>query len=294
MENCKKCGNNLENNSKFCAKCGDSININVGNSTSSTSGNKKIKSFLIGIVSILVFLLSYGVVRYLTTKGISSVSNKTELTESLMQETANEINKDLPKMIDSETRLDSTVGIKNSLTYKYTLINYSLSDLEGGASLSDMLRNDLVNSVCTTPEMDIFVKNKATLNYSYYDKNGVFIEQITINTGIDCAQHISSTFEESNVYNLDSFTTCLKDKGALLYSAFWCSHCKAQKELFGSSQELLPYVECSTQDATDQTQICKDKKIEGYPTWELADSTRLTGEVPLQTLAERTGCELPQ
>ncbi|MCX6752016.1 MAG: thioredoxin domain-containing protein [Candidatus Nomurabacteria bacterium] len=98
----------------------------------------------------------------------------------------------------------------------------------------------------------------------------------------------------------DAFATCLKDKGAVFYGAFWCPHCQAQKKLFGSSAKLLPYVECSTPDASDQTQVCKDKKIENYPTWELADGTRipddsLTGAgVKLETLAAKTSCVLPK
>jgi hypothetical protein len=94
--------------------------------------------------------------------------------------------------------------------------------------------------------------------------------------------------------NYDAFATCLKDKGAVFYGAFWCTHCNAQKKEFGSSAKLLPYVECSTPDASDQTQICKDKKIEGYPTWVFADGSTLTGEIPLTALAEKTSCELPQ
>lgn len=92
----------------------------------------------------------------------------------------------------------------------------------------------------------------------------------------------------------DTFATCLKDKGAVFYGAFWCVHCQATKKLFGSSQKLLPYVECSTADASAQLQACTDKKIEGYPTWEFADGSRLTGEIPLQQLADKTSCILPQ
>jgi hypothetical protein len=91
----------------------------------------------------------------------------------------------------------------------------------------------------------------------------------------------------------DQFAQCLKDKGATFYGAFWCPHCQATKKLFGSSVHLLPYVECSTADASGQTQICIDKKITGYPTWEFADGSRLNGEIPLATLAEKTGCTLP-
>lgn len=92
----------------------------------------------------------------------------------------------------------------------------------------------------------------------------------------------------------DTFATCLKDKGATFYGAFWCPHCQAQKKLFGTSQKLLPYVECSLPNGQGQTQVCKDKKIEGYPTWEFADGARLNGEIPLQQLADKTFCALPQ
>ena len=93
---------------------------------------------------------------------------------------------------------------------------------------------------------------------------------------------------------LDTFAQCLKDKGAVFYGAFWCSHCQAQKKLFGSSAKLLPYVECSPASGQGQLQICKDNNIEGYPTWEFADKTRLNGEISLEKLAEKTSCILPQ
>ncbi len=92
---------------------------------------------------------------------------------------------------------------------------------------------------------------------------------------------------------LDGFAQCLKDKGAEFYGAFWCPHCKKQKEMFGLSQKLLPYNECSTPDGRSQNQLCNDKKIESYPTWIFADGTRETGEVPLETLAQKTSCVLP-
>ncbi len=92
----------------------------------------------------------------------------------------------------------------------------------------------------------------------------------------------------------DSFATCLKDKGAVFYGSFWCPHCQAEKKLFGVSQKLLPYVECSTADGQGQMQVCKDNKIESYPTWTFTDGTSLNGEIPLQQLADKTSCVLPQ
>lgn len=95
----------------------------------------------------------------------------------------------------------------------------------------------------------------------------------------------------SGVY--DGFAQCLKDKGAIFYGAFWCPHCQATKKLFGASQKLLPYVECSTPDGNNQLQICIDKGIKQYPTWVFADGSQLTGERTFAELAEKTSCELP-
>jgi len=89
---------------------------------------------------------------------------------------------------------------------------------------------------------------------------------------------------------LDNFATCLKNSGATFYGAFWCPHCQAEKKLFGNSEKLLPYVECSTPDGSSQNQTCNDKQIQSYPTWIFADGSRLTGEIPLDTLAAKTGC----
>ena len=92
----------------------------------------------------------------------------------------------------------------------------------------------------------------------------------------------------------DTFAQCLTEKGAIFYGAFWCPHCRAQKEMFGSSEKFLPYVECSTLDGRNQVPACSEKDISGYPTWEFADGSRLSGEVPLTQLAEKTGCVLPE
>lgn len=91
---------------------------------------------------------------------------------------------------------------------------------------------------------------------------------------------------------LDDFAKCIKSSGAQFYGTFWCSHCQNQKKLFGTSREYLPYVECSTEDGTEQTEICKEKGIEGFPTWVFADGTRLSGELSLQVLSEETKCAL--
>jgi thiol-disulfide isomerase/thioredoxin len=96
----------------------------------------------------------------------------------------------------------------------------------------------------------------------------------------------------------DAFAQCLKDKGTTFYGAFWCPHCQAQEKDFQASRQTLEniglYVECSTADANGQTQVCIDKGIKSYPTWIFADGSQLNGEIPLQQLADKTSCVLPQ
>jgi hypothetical protein len=76
---------------------------------------------------------------------------------------------------------------------------------------------------------------------------------------------------------LDEFAKSLKEQGAQFYGAFWCPHCKAQKEEFGNAQQYLPYIECSNPNQT-QTQICIDEKIESYPSWKFRDGISLASE----------------
>ncbi len=89
---------------------------------------------------------------------------------------------------------------------------------------------------------------------------------------------------------IDGLATCLTEKDVKFYGAFWCPHCKNQKDLFGNSIDKINYIECSTPDRRGQTQVCKNAGISGYPTWEFSDGTKLSGEQSLEVLAEKSGC----
>lgn len=92
----------------------------------------------------------------------------------------------------------------------------------------------------------------------------------------------------------DALATCIKESGTIFYGAFWCPHCHNQKNEFGDSAQYLPYTECSLPDESGQTQVCIQNNIKTYPTWVFPDGSRLTGEVSLATLAQKTGCALPE
>lgn len=87
--------------------------------------------------------------------------------------------------------------------------------------------------------------------------------------------------------DLDAFAQCLADKGATMYGAEWCPHCKDQKKMFGDSWKFVPYVECP-----ENTSLCLAKGIEGYPTWLIGTSTRLVGTQSIEKLSDATACPI--
>ncbi len=91
----------------------------------------------------------------------------------------------------------------------------------------------------------------------------------------------------------DAFTTCLADEGAVMYGAFWCPHCQDQKEMFGDSIDLLPYVECDPNGKNAQAQLCVEKGVKSYPTWIIDESKVEVGLQSFEALSELTSCPLP-
>ena len=85
------------------------------------------------------------------------------------------------------------------------------------------------------------------------------------------------------------FAKYLKDNGVVKYSAYWCPNCLNQSELFGKqAYSELNVVECARDGIYSQTQLCIDKKIKGFPTWEI-DGKLILGVLSLNELSKLTG-----
>ena len=81
----------------------------------------------------------------------------------------------------------------------------------------------------------------------------------------------------------------LKKNGVVKYSAYWCPNCLDQSELFGKdAYKELNVVECARDGKNSQTQLCIDKKIEGFPSWEI-NGKIIIGVQTLKELSELTG-----
>ena len=81
----------------------------------------------------------------------------------------------------------------------------------------------------------------------------------------------------------------LSVNGVVKYSAYWCPNCLHQSELFGKqAYSELNVVECARDGINSQTQLCIDKKIKGFPTWEI-NGKLILGVLSLKELSKLTG-----
>ena len=87
------------------------------------------------------------------------------------------------------------------------------------------------------------------------------------------------------------FAKYLKESGVIKYSAYWCPNCLYQSELFGKqAYKELNVVECANDGKNSQTQLCIDKKIKGFPSWEI-NGKIILGVLTLEELSTLTGYE---
>ena len=92
---------------------------------------------------------------------------------------------------------------------------------------------------------------------------------------------------ESNKESIE-LARYLTDKGVVKYSAYWCPNCLNQSELFGKqAYKELNVVECARDGKNSQTQLCIDKNIKGFPTWEI-NGKLILGVLSLKELSKLT------
>ena len=133
----------------------------------------------IGLLVVVVFAGGIGkLVGKFTGERFLEGKQEAELDSILMQ-TASQLNQNLPMMVDAETRLDSTVGINKQIRYNYTMINYPVEKLDAQI-VTEAMQPNLINYVCTTKEMEVFRKNDIPVAYAYYGKNGKYLMTITV------------------------------------------------------------------------------------------------------------------
>ncbi len=89
----------------------------------------------------------------------------------------------------------------------------------------------------------------------------------------------------------DDFAKCLTKNDVKMYGAYWCPHCKDQKELFGNSFKYITYVECARSDGLGQTDACNEEGITAYPTWKVNGKLEVGG-LSIGDLSSKSGCSI--
>lgn len=142
---------------------------------------KTIWKVLVGAGLLIVLLFSGAIGKLIGKSSVESYyeGKKRGSMESALLKAASELNAKLPMMVDAETRLDSSIGLNNTLRYNYTLINHTLSTVTA-EQIDSALGEKLVNNVCTSREMQVFVKNGVTVTYAYYGSDGGQITVIAV------------------------------------------------------------------------------------------------------------------
>lgn len=115
----------------------------------------------------------------------SAISGKPETDfASALEAASREMNAQLPRVVDRDTRLDSTgVGPGRRITYVYTLLNIEY----GSMRQVDLQQNfqKVRNYVCTTADMKSFVSNGVEVVYRYRSSGGSTIGDIVVRPS-DC------------------------------------------------------------------------------------------------------------
>ncbi len=130
---------------------------------------------------LLVIIISIG--SAIGKWGVNTLFNSdsaASLDEQLVT-ACSELNKNCPINVDAETRLDNAMALPDKkIQYNYTLINYLKDDLDLSA-IKETLKPDLVNGVKTRPDLELFRDKDVTMVFSYSDKNGSYLFNITVN-----------------------------------------------------------------------------------------------------------------
>ncbi|MGB0259181.1 MAG: hypothetical protein ACPGES_11065 [Coraliomargarita sp.] len=100
--------------------------------------------------------------------------------DRVLVETANELNKNLPIVLDRHTRLDSTIaGSGKKFLYQYTMLNVDPAALNVAEFIREM-KPKLIAQYQTRDEMKTFRDMGVELTYSYLSEAGVELVNIQI------------------------------------------------------------------------------------------------------------------
>jgi len=119
------------------------------------------------VLTVLATLIAIKGGKYL----IDQFDKSSIVIDKKLLEASQEVNKNLPMMLSSGLRVDSTMALPDkTFQYVLTLINVSKDELNL-EELKKISYKEVLNNVKTSSDLKPFRDNKVTLIYLYKDKN---------------------------------------------------------------------------------------------------------------------------
>ena len=144
-----------------------------------------------------------------------------------------------------------------------------------------------------TPWFDVSA-GKARLQRSYVWGGGLVLMAVLL-VGCGPSSSLPSSSAEGSGSSEVAVTTPeaslaqhLAATGSAMYGAYWCPHCSDQKAMFGDASDQVPYVECAADGENAQPDLCSEKGIQAYPTWDI-NGQLYPGVKSLEDLAQLSG-----
>jgi hypothetical protein len=195
---CRQCRSTVDQSMSFCPKCGNKLNLVEHLSQSSISSvaatqslnkNNILKTLgkICAVIGLLIVIAFAGAIGKNIGRSTAKEYEKEKLDVAIEKElikTSQQINKQLPMMVDSETRLDTTICTGKNVAYKYTMINLSEKDLDINAFIKE-IKPMLLKNQCSNENMVKMLKIGVQYSYMYQDRNGTLVTAININKN-DC------------------------------------------------------------------------------------------------------------
>lgn len=143
------------------------------------SSNNTISTIIIAAIALIGVTLAGELIGEIGSNSTSSKTATPGLSDKVLAEQADKINRNLPMMVDSETKMLDIHGINNTVTTDYQLVNVLAKQVDT-TQFNRVMKKKLLNNHCTRPETKILRDNNVTMRYNYRDMEGKFITLITI------------------------------------------------------------------------------------------------------------------
>jgi len=139
----------------------------------------RVTIIVIALLSISAFISIINRESTSINKTVSAGKENISIEQYLLN-ASNEINKDLPRMLDNNIRLDTTfAGPGREFTYYFSLMSHNSSEIDQVNFYKEMTRQ-LRTTACSDKNMALYISNGVTFIFKYRGKDGLFFAEIPI------------------------------------------------------------------------------------------------------------------